>query len=118
MFVVVYCGPGSNASNIIVYGPFTSQAAAAGFIAGQQTPAYFLVAQVFGPQPLNPPAQYTPQTVTANAIVVVLYTYDASGNPTVWIYGAFGTIAAAQGFIAGQAFPDGYSVRYVLMPPS
>ncbi len=116
MWVAIFFSGGTGSTALIVYGPFSSQAAAQAFVSGQTNQQFFSVAQVLNPPPY--PAGQTAQTqsVAAGQFVVATQAANLTGGSTIYLYGPFATAQAANAYIAGRPFPGGFQVCQVQSP--
>jgi hypothetical protein len=116
MYVAILLSNTLAGTTTIVYAPsggWSTYEAAAAWVANQQTPGNYLIVASFSP-PTNPPSTpITPSTITPGQWVVVLLTFDISGNVVSYCYGAFGSQPLAQAWQANNIQPSNYSVAQV-----
>ena len=114
MWVVIYYTGANTAGSLIVYGPFSSEAAATAWIAGQPSSTFYTATQVYPPPPY--PAGQTPQvqSVSAGQFLVAVNASNLSGGNQILLYGPFASAQAANGYLAGRAYPGGSQVVTVM----
>jgi len=102
----------------IPYGPYASEAAAQAWIATQQQPANYQVAQGWATTVVPPATTLACLSIAAGQYTVMNISVTFSGTYFVALYGSYATQALAQAYAQTLVPPTNYSVVQVVAPPS
>ena len=112
-FLLVYWTGGSNAGGLVVYGGYTTYAAAEAALAKLQNKASYFIVQNFPPPPSSPSPGYSNQGVSPLNYVVIQSTFGLS-NIQLFSYSTpFTTYAQAEAFLAQLQWKDGCEIAMV-----
>ncbi len=109
-----YSGPGQ----LIVYGPFATEALARTWIAAQPNPFAYSVACCWSVPPPTMDEPLEPVTISAGNVLAAYSTSNFAGLLQILLYGTFANLAAAEAFIAQQPLPTSWAAVTVETPPA